>query len=427
MPFHSTHGLTEAALAAVFALVACRLLIIALGNVADRRDWVDVPGGRKAHRHPVPVVGGLAMMISAAIGLALFDVPDAAERALLPGLLLVCAVGWVDDRQPVRASIRLGAHMAAALLAAWSGDTMLRSLGDLFGTGPIELGVWALPVTVFALAGIANAFNLIDGLDGLAGGVALVALGWFTTILVVVGLQGDTGLHAVTLPLTFVGAVLGFLHFNRRTQRLRRAEVFMGSAGSVMLGLLLAWLAVRTTQSVGDSGAAPVVALWILALPLFDTLSCMLRRLQAGQSPARPDRRHIHHLMLARARDTRRAVELLVLLAFCSGAFGVLGWLAGVSEAFMFWALLGLFAIYHVKACAHWNRVDRASARAAATQALEAGGTARPAAAPAAAGRPLPGALARSVSGRRPVPVRGGGIETSRAETRRAADDRAPR
>lgn len=427
MPLHASQGLLETALAALVALVLCRLMIVGLGNLADRRNWVDVPGGRKAHRHPVPVVGGLAMMLSASLGLVLFDVPDAAERALLPGLLLVCAVGWRDDRQPVRASLRLGAHMAAALLAVGAGGTVLHSLGDLFGTGRIELGAWALPVTVFAIAGIANAFNLIDGLDGLAGGLALIALGWFTAILMFVELQGGAGFHAATLPIAFAGAVIGFLHFNRRTERLRRAEVFMGSAGSVMLGLLLAWLAVRTTQSFGDHDAPPVVALWILAVPLFDTLSCMLRRLQAGQSPARPDRRHIHHIMLARTRDTRRAVESLLLLAFGSGGVGIVGWLVGVPEAVLFWALLGLFAIYHVKACAYWNRVDRADGRVGRTTPHPTGDAAQPAASAShQGGLSGAGVMSRLSAGRREAPVRSAVTEAARAEARRAIDDRAP-
>jgi UDP-GlcNAc:undecaprenyl-phosphate GlcNAc-1-phosphate transferase len=430
MPTHSDHGLLAGALAAVLALVACRWIIVALGNLADRRDWVDVPGGRKAHRHPVPVIGGLAMMLSASLGLMLFDVPDVAERALMPGLLLVCAVGWRDDRQPVSATIRLGTHMAAALIAAWAGGTMLHSLGDLFGTGSIELGPWALPITVFAIAGIANAFNLIDGLDGLAGGIALVALGWFTAILVYVELQGGAGLHATTLPLAFAGAVIGFLHFNRRTERLRRAEVFMGSAGSVLLGLLLAWLAVRTTQSFGDYDASPVVGLWVLAVPLFDTLSCMLRRLQAGVSPARPDRRHIHHLVLAHSRNTRRAVEFLVLLSFVSGAIGVIGWMAGVPESLMFWTLLGLFVAYHLKACAHWSRVDRQSVRTAADRIRTAAGAtaAHPAATPLDGGVALQRVMGALSAGQRAAsPVRGAASQASRAEARRDLEDRAPR
>lgn len=424
MPIHSDHGLLAGALAAVFALAACRWVIVALGNLADRRDWVDVPGGRKAHRHPVPVVGGLAMMLSASLGLMLFDRPDVAERALMPGLLLVCAVGWRDDRQPVRASLRLGAHMAAALLAAWAGGTMLQSLGNLFGTGAIELGAWALPFTVFAIAGIANSFNLIDGLDGLAGGIALAALGWFTAILIYVELQGGSGLHATTLPLAFAGAVLGFLHFNRRTERLRRAEVFMGSAGSVMLGLLLGWLAVRTTQSFGAYDASPVVALWILAVPLFDTLSCMLRRLQAGVSPARPDRRHVHHLVLAHSRDTRRAVETLVLLSFACGAVGVIGWMAGVPDALMFWSLVALFVMYHVRACAHWRRVDRKDGESATDRARTAANAATP---PLGSGVAMQRVIGALNSGQRAASIGSAASQASRAEARRDHEDRAPR
>jgi len=361
--------------ASVSALVAWLLtltLVRKLADYADRRDWVDAPGGRKRHKHEVPVVGGLAMAAGAIAAVVAFDPRLEAHRAVICSLGALTLLGLYDDRRQLGAGLRLMLQAAVAGGAVMLGGPVLTDLGNLFGTGPLLLGSLATAATIFTVIGVTNAVNLIDGLDGLAGGLVLVALGWFLLILFGIGLRSDsaTALQSLALPAAFAGAILGFLRYNLRTRRLSQAEVFMGSAGSLTLGLMLAWMAIDVTQSFGPAAPPPAVALWILAVPLFDTVSCMLRRLQAGQSPARPDRRHIHHLLLARGMRTRLAVARLHTTAMLCGALGVAAWLAGIPEPVLFGAFLLTFFVYHVYACLYWTGIDRARAMTASAETV---------------------------------------------------------
>lgn len=352
-------------LSAVVAGLFTSILVRWLADYADRRDWVDAPGGRKQHKHKVPVVGGLAMLLGGAVATALLGRNGAIEWQLLGALALTAVVGWIDDRHPIRAPHRMALQALAAFIACGYSGVVLHHVGSLTGIGYIELGKLALPFTILALVGTANSINLIDGLDGLAGGISFIALSWFSVLIVGIEVSDRTNEIGALLivVMAFAGAIVGFLRFNLRSALLPQAEVFMGSAGSVTLGLLLGWIAVRTTQSFGAHAPYPTVAVWILALPIFDTLSCMLRRLQAGRSPAAPDRRHMHHLLLAQGARTVEAVKRLHAIAVGCGAIGVAGWAFDVPESLMFWTLLAAFVCYHVYACRYWAKIDAAKSR----------------------------------------------------------------
>lgn len=361
----------QALVAAAIAWPAGILCVYCLAAYAHRRGWVDAPGGRKRHRYQVPVIGGVGVTIAAVAALLPFRNGHESEAWLVWGMVLLCVTGWLDDRRPIRAPIRFALHLVAVTLACAPSGVILKDLGDLLGTGPLLLGAMSLPVTVVAVAGVANSLNLIDGLDGLAGGVALIALAWFAVILTLIGMQPGGGTAALLLgvPAAFGAAVLGFLRFNLRTRSLTHAEVFLGSSGAVTLGMLLGWLAVESTLLSAGS-PPPVTALWVLAVPLFDTLSVMLRRLALGVSPARPDRRHLHHLLLAKGLRTQRAVQRLHAAAIAGGAIGVAGWLLDVPEPVMFMTLLAAFAAYHVYAVRFWARVDRQASLGPAAAAV---------------------------------------------------------
>src|SRR5690606_18145447 len=141
---------------------------------------------------------------------------------------------------------------------------------------------------------------------------------------------------------------------NLRTPWRARAAIFMGDGGSMMLGFVLGWLAVRTPNAFGDAGLAPVVALWILAVPLADTMSCMLRRVAHGATPMSPDHRHLHHLLPAAGLSIRRSVAIILAAALVLGGTGILGWRMGVSDWMMFWAWVVLFVTYHYTALCFW-------------------------------------------------------------------------
>ncbi|MCB1134529.1 MAG: undecaprenyl/decaprenyl-phosphate alpha-N-acetylglucosaminyl 1-phosphate transferase, partial [Verrucomicrobiae bacterium] len=187
---------------------------------------------------------------------------------------------------------RLVIQAGLALLMVYGGGVVLADVGDAFFVGALTMGfAAAVPFTVFGTVGCINAFNMVDGIDGLSGTIAAATL---ALIALVAGVGGDGATFLLALAL--LGGVLGFLWFNLRFGNQHRARVFMGDNGSMTLGLLLCWLLITITQGP-NALVPPIVALWIFALPLVDTLSVMFRRMWMGKSPFSPDRNHLHHLL----------------------------------------------------------------------------------------------------------------------------------
>jgi UDP-GlcNAc:undecaprenyl-phosphate GlcNAc-1-phosphate transferase len=201
--------------------------------------------------------------------------------------------------------------------------------------------VLAAPLTVFAVVGLINSVNMIDGMDGLAGSVALVALGWYGAAAMLSGLESQA-----IMAWLLCGAVAGFLALNLRLPWQPRARVFLGDAGSTLLGFTLAWFAIDLTQGPFRT-MPPIAALWVVLLPLADTVSLMARRRARGQSAFHADREHIHHFLLAKGFSVSQSLAILVGVSTLFGAIGVLGWRLGVPEPVQFYAFAGLFFGYH--------------------------------------------------------------------------------
>src|SRR5450759_5794619 len=210
------------------------------------------------------------------------------------------------------------------------GGLILYSLGDLVSAEPVTLGRFAVPLTVFAVIGVVNAVNLCDGADGLAGGLVFIAVFWIAMMSVA---SANTGTLAPALGL--LGCIAAFLVFNLRSPWRSRAAIFLGDAGSLSLGFVLAWLTVDAARE-GSQLFAPVTAIWLVAIPISDTIVCMSRRLLRGQSPFRADRTHLHHILIDLGMPAARAVALIRLLAFVLAGMGVAGWAVRVPEHVMF-------------------------------------------------------------------------------------------
>jgi len=216
---------------------------------------------------------------------------------------------------------------------------VLKDLGYLVPTGhPVSLGIMAVPLTVFAIVGVTNAVNMSDGIDGQAASLVLVAV---SALAVITWVNGHLGALAILILLA--GVLIAFLTFNLRFHG--TALVFMGDAGSMFLGFVLAWLLVKVSQG-DDRLMAPVTALWIFALPLIDTVSMMLRRALLGRSPFLADREHFHHILLAAGFTPKQTLALTVLLAGIAAGVGLAGHFLGVEEYWMFLAFISLFALH---------------------------------------------------------------------------------
>jgi UDP-GlcNAc:undecaprenyl-phosphate GlcNAc-1-phosphate transferase len=333
------------------ALAVSAVAIVVLALIAPVLRLVDVPGGRKDHSHPIPVVGGLAIFAAVLTTMALAGIAASASWFLFT-LSVVIAAGLWDDVKEISPRMKFAIQILASAMMIWGAGVELRAVGDLLGWRPI--GLWALgvPVTIFAVVGVVNSLNMMDGLDGLGGSLALVAFAWYAAVAAECGL--DVQFKTAML---FCGAVGGFLLFNLRFPWQRRARVFLGDAGSLMIGFTLAWFAIDLTQGPGRS-FTPIAALWVLLLPLADCVSLMARRLAGRRSPFVADSHHIHHYLLARGFTHGQTLGTLVFLSAIFGAIGYLGWRLDVPDSFLFWAFFFGFFAYHAWIVRAWRKLD---------------------------------------------------------------------
>jgi UDP-GlcNAc:undecaprenyl-phosphate/decaprenyl-phosphate GlcNAc-1-phosphate transferase len=316
-------------------------LILFFRHYAPQLGVVDVPGGRKHHHGDIPLVGGLAMFGGLSVA-ALFAVMSGnflgQHMAFFAAISLLVLTGFVDDRSGLSPRLRFVLQAIATLIMVYGADIRLDNFGDLFGFGDVTTGVLAAPITVFAVLGVINAMNMIDGVDGLAGGVALIALLVFAAFAAAAGMLDQT----LLLPLACV--IVGFMLFNLRTPWRSHASVFMGDAGSVLLGFALAWYAVDLAQA--RDVITPITAVWILGIPLMDTTSLMVRRVIKGRSPFSADREHLHHIIQRAGFTPGQTVWIVYALTLPLAAIGVAGWWAGLPEYVMFYAFISLSVLY---------------------------------------------------------------------------------
>jgi len=328
----------------LLALVITAVAIPMLARAARGWGLLAHPGPRKNHAAPVPAVGGLAMG-AAFLAAYLFTGLAAKLSMLLAAAVTITLVGGVlDDRHELRSLPKFLFQIAAAALLVLGGDALLTHLGQLMSPNLFTLGRWSAPLTVFALVGVMNAINMSDGLDGLAGGLALAACINFGVAASLAGHAPEFAVICIA-----VGASMGFLYFNARSPWRRQAAVFMGDTGSLLLGLLLGWLAVRLAMAERPA-LAPITAVWILALPIGDTVTLLIRRALRGRNPFHADRQHLHHILLALGLSPGQTVIAVVALSFALGAAGLAAEAAKVPEYAMFYAYMTGLVIYGLTA-----------------------------------------------------------------------------
>lgn len=272
-----------------------------LGRIATRWNIVDKPGERKVHAVPIPRIGGIAMLIGVLVTAIVVIPLDARSRSFLLAAAVIALFGALDDRFDLDYRIKLVGQLLAAAIVVIGGDIQIHSitLDERMALPEIV----SVPLTLIFLIGITNAINLADGLDGLAGGTTFLCLG----ALAMLAYSGGQSLCAM-LALSFAGSVLGFLRFNTYP-----ASVFMGDAGSQLLGFAVGLLSLMATQS-GDSAVSAATPILLLALPILDTLSVMVERISEGRSPFSADRNHIHHKLLKLGFDHHEAVMVIYLI-----------------------------------------------------------------------------------------------------------------
>lgn len=321
----------------VIAAVAIKLLIPASRSLG----MIDTPGGRKKHAAAVSTAGGIAIAIAVIVTTTGHDISEPHTLIFAIGVLILAVVGWIDDAIGLGAKLRLSIQLAVVFMITNIDGLLVQDLGPLIGQQNLLLGYHlALPFTLIAATGLINSINMIDGADGLAGGITLISLSAITAAYALSNESSTT----LTITLASIGAVITFLAFNYRHPWRHRAIIFMGNSGSLVLGFILSWTTISASQH--DFVLAPICAALILALPIIDTISVMVRRLLSGRSPFSADRRHIHHLMIDSGMVPKKTVNL-ILLAHVLISFGALiSYEFGVPD-FILLAALPALAVAH--------------------------------------------------------------------------------
>ncbi|MCB1907702.1 MAG: undecaprenyl/decaprenyl-phosphate alpha-N-acetylglucosaminyl 1-phosphate transferase [Rhodocyclaceae bacterium] len=335
------------------------LLIQALRPAALQVGLVDAPGGRKRHQGSIPLIGGVAIVLAFALSSLIFVPIVAPYRPLFVGLALLVIIGVMDDLRELAPRNKL-AHqfIAAVLMTSWGGN-YLRDLGMLWGEAVFDLRDWGIPFTLFAALSVINAYNMSDGVDGLAGGWALITFAMMAYLGAATGQQ-----ELAAFSMILVGCLGGFLVFNLRHPWRQRAAVFLGDAGSMAIGFLVLWFSVELTQPVeqGEMRVPPVVMLWVCGLALIDMFVVTLRRMSKRRNPLHADRTHLHHVLIRIGFSDRRVVFFLMLVNGLLGMIGIVGWHYGASELVLFLCFLALTGAY-LYAASHAWRLSRFARR----------------------------------------------------------------
>lgn len=307
--------------------------LIFLAKLAPIVGLVDKPDTRKVHLGKIPMVGGLSMFFAIALS-ASWLVPQFQVAVFLISCLVVVVLGIFDDLFDLSARLRLLIQFAVALYIAFFAGVHVDSVGNVFGSGAVQLtGVFGLLFTAVCTIGVINSINMIDGVDGLAGTVLMIS---FSAMAILA--WGNADLVDTKLLTIIVGSIAAFLVMNSRLF-LKRALVFMGDSGSMLLGLILLWFLIRLSQ--GDNPSiSPVVAGWVFGLPLVDTIVVMMRRVLSGKSPFQAGRDHLHHKLLDAGFSVNQTVAIESALHGTLVLIGILGNGHIGLETFMFWAFV---------------------------------------------------------------------------------------
>lgn len=308
---------------------------------------VDIPkDARRMHQKPIPRLGGLAIVLGFVVGiifnnigynLELMGIPfDRHTVGILLGVMLIVAIGFIDDIYALGAKLKLSVQILAALTIVFVSGIRIISITNPFAQdGVTDLNIYvSYALTIMWIVGITNAINLIDGLDGLAAGVASIsALSLFFVSII------NEDYFAAMLTAILAGATLGFLPFNYNP-----AKIFMGDTGSTFLGFILAVISIHGTLK-SYAAISIVIPVLILGLPLFDTAFAILRRILKGKSIMEADRGHLHHRLIDMGLSHRQSVVVMYTASATLGLSAIALADKGVLSAIILIIFVAIFII----------------------------------------------------------------------------------
>lgn len=319
-------------------------VLFLMRKVSKHIGLVDKPSGRKVHTGNIPLVGGVAICIT--IVNYIYSHPGMINH----GTLYICSivglttVGALDDRFDLSVKIRMLVQAIISVSMIYFANAELVTLGNILGFGEVVLSYGFLGgfITVIAIIGCINAFNMVDGIDGLLGGLSVVTFG---AIGILLNLANEQSLSYLCLLL--VVCMIPYIVMNLGLIG-RERKVFMGDAGSMMIGFTVIWLLIGASQTAGNAMIRPVTALWLIAVPLMDMAAIMIRRVKQGKSPFKPDREHLHHICQRLGCSPTQTLLLICSIASVFAGVGIIGEIFVIPEFLMFYFFIVIFAVYLV-------------------------------------------------------------------------------
>jgi len=328
----------------LFAFLITTISIKLLKPIAPKYGLMDIQNYRKNHTGEIPLIGGIAMYFGIVVG-AFFLLPKTwVSMTWLFTAAGVVILGVWDDAKDLPVKFRLIIQAIMTLILSLGSGYYLMNFGDIFGLGAIDLDIIGYLITPLAVIGAINAFNMMDGIDGLAGMMALVS---FSALAILFWLGADT--YGFYVSCTLLIVILPYLANNLMVPPFKN-KIFMGDAGAMLIGFSVVWLLIYGSQSIpsgSEISFKPVIALYIIAVPLIDMVTIMIRRIVRKKSPFMADRDHLHHVLLYTGFSARQTLLIISCLATLIAFLGLIGSLFLVSEFFMFCLFVLLFVIYN--------------------------------------------------------------------------------
>jgi len=301
---------------------------------------IDKPDRRKRHNGSIPLIGGIVIYGGIFIASFFFHLLHREWLFFLLASGILTFMGAMDDRFNLNFKIRLMAQAIAGLVLIYGSNIRLESFGDILGFGEIPLGILSVPITLFAIVSMVNAFNMIDGMNGVAGGIALIAISGILFLSL-----GVIDRDSLILMGAMIGILFAYLMFNLRFPFQGVPRIFLGDSGSTFLGFFITAFLIRFTQGANKL-FEPSVALWVVAIPIMDIMGIFFYRLRNKKNPFIHDRTHIHHLLMRMGLTENQSLLMILALAGSMMSAGVIMHHYDIASFLIFILFFCLFLLY---------------------------------------------------------------------------------
>lgn len=305
--------------------------------IATYLGLVDKPNYRKKHIGNIPLIGGISIYFGLWL-LPFFFVTSQSYLNFMACNTILIVVGVLDDRFDIPVKPRLITQFIVGCIMISSGF-YFNELGNLFGFGSVYIGYFGILVTLIAVSASINMFNMIDGIDGLLGVLSIVSFSSFCLVFYLkkeyLAAMWILGIILILIPYLLLN--LGLFG--------KKQKVFMGDAGSTLIGFIMVWLLIRATQ--GEQAViTPASSLWLIGVPFIDMISIMLRRIHSKHSPFKPDRKHLHHVLTRAGFTSRQTLLIMASISILMSAIGILGNQFNIPEWILFYGFILVLACY---------------------------------------------------------------------------------